>query len=145
MWDPDSFPGADKVPWQLLIRARYAYEIDALVASLVVHQLGRVASVKLVEEVTSSAGEGLALSPRDEVGAEQRIATLGAAADFDELCPPNWPFHWPPRPHQGLDDLSDPFTVIVASRALDLVRVAGSDALNKTLGDTLTRVGGVAG
>ena len=145
MWDPDSFPGADEVPWQLLVRARYAYEIDALVESVVVHQLGRVASVKVVEEVAASAGDALAASPRDEVGSERRIAALGAVADFDELCPPNWPFHWPPRPHHGLDDLSDPVTTLVASRAVDLVRAAGSDALSKTLGETLLQVGGGVG
>ena len=54
-------------------------------------------------------------------------------------------FHWPPRPHHGLDDLSDPVTTLVASRAVDLVRAAGSDALNKTLGETLVQVGGGVG
>jgi hypothetical protein len=29
MWDVDRFPGAEHVPWQLLIRARYAHELDA--------------------------------------------------------------------------------------------------------------------
>jgi hypothetical protein len=144
MWDPDSFPGADAVPWQLLIRARYANEVDALVASVVVRQVARFASVKVTEQLTASAGEGLALSPRDEVGAEQRVGALSAVADFDEICPRNWPFRWPPRPH-GFDDLSDPISAVVVAGALDLVRSAGSEALNKTLGEALTQVGGFGG
>jgi hypothetical protein len=145
MYDPDNFPGADSVPWQLLIRARYAHEVDALVASVVVRQVARFASVKVTEQVTSSAGEGLALSPRDELGAEQRVGALGAVADFDELCPRNWPFHWPPRPHRDFDDLSDPVSAVVVAAAVGLVRTAGSEALNKTLGETLTQVGGFGG
>ena len=32
MWDPEGFPGADTVPWPLLIRARYQFELDAVIA-----------------------------------------------------------------------------------------------------------------
>jgi len=89
---------------------------------------------------------------RDALGTRAGTAGKGPAARASsspspERTGPPTPeaFHWPPRPHHGLDDLSDPVTTLVASRAVDLVRAAGSDALNKTLGETLVQVGGGVG
>ena len=55
MWDPENFPGADHVPWQLLIRARFAYEIDAALASVIVSRIGAVASTEITYKVAEVA------------------------------------------------------------------------------------------
>jgi hypothetical protein len=67
---------------------------------------------------------------------------LDAVADFDELCPR--PLTWP-RPKKKFGMLSDPLSALVISGALDLVRSAGSEELNKTLGAALEEVGGFGG
>lgn len=134
MWDSDNFPGADHVPWQLLIRARFANEIDRVVASTVVHAVSGVAPVRVATEIASAASAGTAVGIK--ATPEQRVAALEAAADFEDICPP--PRHWPPRPHpHWLDELGDPISSLVLAKALDLVRAAGSDELNKTLGTAL--------
>lgn len=141
MWTSDDFPGADKVPWQLLIRARYLHQIDAVVASAVVQQVSRCASVEITEQVVRAATEGVSQSSREEASSEQRISALSSAMDFVDICPPNWPFRWPPRPKGRFEELSDPIAHVVLEGALEFVRAAGSDRLNKTLGETLHEVG----
>ena len=42
MFNPDDFVSARDIPWQLLIRAKYTYEIDALIASTVVRAVAVV-------------------------------------------------------------------------------------------------------
>jgi hypothetical protein len=137
MWTPDDFPGADNVPWQLLIRARFAHEIDAIIASLVVNQLGarlgRAQATRLVEAAVVKRG-------KDTATAEQKVAVISQLADWDgEICPPNWPFRWPPK-KRGFEELSDPITVIGLARAQELVGLA-SPQLKQQFGDAL---GGVA-
>ena len=65
MWDSDNFPGADNVPWQLLIRARFAHEIDAILASVVVARVGAVASVDITRQVAAVA-QGVIAAERGE-------------------------------------------------------------------------------
>jgi hypothetical protein len=145
MWDPDNFPGADHVPWQLLIRARYAHEIDAVLASVVVARVGAVASDGVTRKVATVAQD--AISPdREKVSAAGKLRALSAAADFDDWwCGTPWPRHWPPKPHGVLDDLSDPIMGLVVEQALTMVRAGGSEALQKALGDVLDEVGGLRG
>jgi hypothetical protein len=145
MWDPDSFPGADHVPWQLLIRARYAHELDAVLASVVVARVGAVASVEIARKVAEVATHGL--SPdAEKVTASTKVRALSAAADFDDWwCGTPWPRHWPPKPHGVFDDLSDPLAELVIDQALTMVRAGGSEALQKSLGDVLAEVGGLRG
>lgn len=141
MWTQEDFPGADKVPWQLLIRARYVDQIDALVASLVVEQVSRVASVSITQKLTEAAGTAVREAPHEKATANMRLGALGSVADFYDICPPGWPFRWPPRPKGHLDDFSHPMTGPVIEGALELVRSAGSEQLNKTLGSALQEVG----
>jgi hypothetical protein len=138
MWTSDDFPGADHVPWQLLIRARFLHEIDTIVASTVVHAVGRVASVRVATEIARAAS--IATAAGTKAAPEQRLAAFEAAADFEDICPP--PRQWPPRPHpRWLDDLGDPIAPMVLARAADFVRAAGSDELVKTLGSALEQAG----
>jgi len=139
MWDIDHFPGADNVPWQLLIRARLVREIDAVLASTIVSQVGAVASPKVTHAVAAAAQEGITGGNREHATTEQRVAAFDAALDFDDWCGTPWPHHWPPRPKR-MDDLADPITEVVLGRSLELVRRAGSEELQKTLGSTLAEL-----
>jgi hypothetical protein len=135
MFNQDDFLGAKSVPWPLLIRARYTFEIDALIASTVVRAVSTVASQELTEKVAEAARAGVAASERGVLaGAEQRVGFLDAAADWDDggICPPWWPWHGP-RPHY-VDDLSDPITAVVLASAAELVSKGGSAALQASLG-----------
>jgi len=138
MWDIDNFPGADNVPWQLLIRARLVDEIDAVLASTVVRQVGAVASSKVAHAVARAAEAGIAGGNRERASAEQRVAAFDAALEFDDWCGTSWPHHWP-KP-KSLGDLGDPIAEVVIGRALDLVRQGGSEELQKTLGSTLAEL-----
>jgi hypothetical protein len=138
MWDIDHFPGADHVPWQLLIRARLVDEIDAVLASAIVRQVGAVASHEVAHAVARAAGEALAGANREPATAKQRLAAFDAALEFDDWCGTPWP-HWHgPRPRY--DDLTDPIAEVVLGKALDLVRQGGSEDLQKTLGSALAEL-----
>jgi hypothetical protein len=145
MWDPDNFPGADNVPWQLLIRARYAHELDAILASVVVARVGAVASVDITQQVAAVA-QGVNTAEREKATSATKVRAMSAAADFDDWwCGTPWPRHWPPKPHRVFDDLSDPIAGLVIEQALTMVRAGGSEALQKSLGDVLAEVGGLRG
>jgi len=139
MWDIDNFPGADHVPWQLLIRARLVDEIDAVLASAVVRQVSAVASSKVAHAVATAAEAGIVGGIRERATAEQRVAAFDAALEFDDWCGTPWPHRWPgPKPKFG--DLFDPMAEVVFGRALDLVQNGGSEVLQKTLGSALAEL-----
>ncbi len=138
MWTPDDFPGADHVPWQLLIRARLAHELDAVIASLVVRQVGAVIGDKHAMVLARSARVARS---GEKAGAEQKVGALSLLADWDgEICPPNWPFRWPPR-KRGFEELDDPIAVLGIDRALELVTF-GSAGLQQSLGGALKELAG---
>lgn len=138
MWTSEDFPGADHVPWQFLIRARYQFELDSAIASMVVRAAERVAPRALALDIAKAAFEGSRFGGRDEAPAEQRIAVLSMVADWDgELCPRWWPWPWPGPRRDDLLDIGDPLTTIVLERALALVEAGGSEQLAKTLGAAL--------
>ncbi|SDJ24983.1 hypothetical protein SAMN05444157_2463 [Frankineae bacterium MT45] len=140
MWDVDNFPGAGNVPWQLLIRARYSYEVDAVVASAVQHAVGQVASGKVVEQIARAASLAAAQSAADapKASGEQRGSAIVALFDFDDFCG-TWPHR--PRPHY-VDNFGDAATSAILPAAAELVRLAGSDVLQKTLGAALAEASG---
>ena len=145
MWDPDNFPGADNVPWQLLIRARYAHELHAVLASVVVARVGAVASVGITRQVAAVAQDAVT-ADREKVTAATKVRALSAAADFDDWwCGTPWPRRWPPKPHGVFDDLSDPIAGLVIEQALTMVRAGGSEGLQKALGEVLVEVGALQG
>ncbi len=144
MWDPEHFPGADNVPWQLLIRARFVHEIDAVLASTIVAHVGAVASVEATRVVATAAQKAIVAS-REKATPEQRTLAFDAAIDWDDWCGTGWPRRWPPRPKLGFDDLSDPVAELVIGKALELVKAGGSEQLQKTLGEALLEVGQLRG
>ena len=134
MWSSDDFPGASHVPWQLLIRARLQDEVDAALASAIVRAVADVGSQAQVVEVARAAHAGLATRPAGEpASAEQRIAAIDAAAEFDDFC--GTPYPHSPIPHH-LQEFGDPAVVGVLAAARQLVK-AGSENLQKSLGQAL--------
>lgn len=133
MWTPDDFPGAGNVPWALLIRARYADEIDAIVGHTVVASLAPLMAKQRASHLAATIGKVTSGDggTRVELGAEQRIAALGAFADWDgEICPVRWPWPWPwpPRP-RWFRDLDDPALTLALDGVSRLVKGAGSQGL----------------
>ena len=143
MWDPDNFPGADHVPWQLLIRARYVHEIDAVIASYVVARIGAVASAELTYKVAEAAAQARTAEPV-KATASSKVSALSAAAEWDDWKCGTVPWHWPPKP-RGFDDLSDAVLPLVLERAAAFVRAGGSEQLQGSLGAVLNELGGVRG
>ncbi|MDO9455195.1 hypothetical protein [Nocardioides sp.] len=142
MYTADDFPGAGNIPWQLLIRARYAFEIDAVLASVVVARVGALTSVDVARKLVDAAGVK-AGGDKAEPGAV--LGALRATLDFDDWCGTNWPRRWPPKPRgRDFDDLSDPIVPLVAERALELLTAGGSPDLQGSLGQVLAEVGGIA-
>lgn len=152
MWTQEDFPGADKVPWQLLIRARFVKELDALVATTIVNKVAQVASAKVVAQVATAAAEAMRAAPADKLSRTARSEALTAMADFIDICPPWWPWPWPwpgPRPPWWFRDQENPFEQVgtpyeglVLEGALDLLGRAGSPQLQEQLGGTIRELGG---
>ncbi|SOC53582.1 hypothetical protein [Ornithinimicrobium cerasi] len=154
MWTPESFPGADKVPWQLLIRARYVREVDAFVASTIVGQVAHVASLDDAARVATAAAEATRAMPAERLSRTARGDALIAVADFIDICPPwPWPWPWPwPGPWPGpwpwfegrenpFEKIGSPYQGIVLEGALDLLGRAGSPQLHEQLGGVLKELG----
>lgn len=142
MWTVDDFPGAGNVPWQLLIRARFAHEVDAIIGSIVVDAVGRVASEQVVVRVAQVANDALAGREPVKTGPRQVLTALVAADDFDDWCGTKWPGWWrrPPRP-KWVEEIGDPMSKVVIARAAELVSVAGSSELQESLGAALVELG----
>lgn len=134
MWAPEDFPGAANVPWPLLIRARWAHQIDAVAASVVMDRLSRAASVDFLRDLATVA-HALQAGPKegDPVQPEQHVTALQAFADFDDICPDWWPRRFPPRP-KGFEDLFDPTSDLILDAAINLVASVGSPGLEQFRG-----------
>ena len=153
MWTVEDFPGADKVPWQLLIRARFVRDVDAFVATAVVGQVAHVASLDVATRVAEAAAGALRGMPAEKLGRAARGDAFGAIADFIDICPPwppwPWPRPWPgPWPWPWADGRDDPFAQvgtpyegIVLQGALDLLGRAGSPQLQEHLGGVIKELG----
>lgn len=127
--------------WQLIIRARYEAELDALVASIAAGAVAQVApremALKVAEVAFASVREERAAAPATP---ESRFAALEVVADWDgDLCPR---IPWP-RPHYAdVEEVGDPMLNLVLTRASTLVDRAGSDQLRGTLGSVLRGLNG---
>ena len=138
MWDPEHFPGTDNVPWPLLIRARYQFEVDAIVASVIVRNVAALGTAAIAEEIGLAAAKAVAVSR--EVNGRKKVVKGGGAyalvAEFDDWCGTRWP--WPgPRPR--FEEL-DPIVVVLADRALGMLEAIGSPQLQEGLAGTLGNV-----
>ena len=122
MWAPDDFPGADSVPWPLLIRARYAHEIDAVIASRLV---GRLAPALGLSKAVRLAEVARVQRSDEPATAEMKVNALSAIADWEdgEICPRNWPRGWPPK-RRGFEELDDPLVSLALEASLEVIRAA---------------------
>jgi hypothetical protein len=86
MWDPEHFPGADNVPWQLLIRARFQYELDAVIASPIVRNIAALGSESLANEVGLAATKAVALSRQSngQDKANRSESMMSVLSEFDD-------------------------------------------------------------
>lgn len=128
----------DYVPWPLLIRAKFVHEIDAVLASIIIERVGQVASAAVTRKLVEAAHAGVGKVEAKVATAEQRVMALNAVLDWDDWCGTPWPRHWPPHHGLGFDDVSDPITTVLKAKSLDLVKVAGSEHLQVSLGAALT-------
>lgn len=141
MWDPENFPGADHVPWQLLIRARYQYEVDAVIASVILRNATVLGNETIAKELGAAAAKAVALSR--EVNGRKKVAKGGAAysvvAEFDDWCGTRWP-RWPgPGPRPRSEEV-DPIVVVFADRALDALTAIASPQLRDGLAPVLDNI-----
>lgn len=138
MFTLDDFPGADRIPWQLLIRARTEYDVTLVAVSVVARAVAAHASVEVARKVASVVRE---VGPKQEdfkpLAPEQHIATLRAFADFDDICPPPWHPH---GPHHIFDEVGDALAYVVIPAALTLTEAVGGESLGR-LQRVLTEVG----
>ncbi len=143
MFNPDSDIDLGKIPWQLLIRARYADEIDTIIASTITREVAEHGSRDLALKVARAAFAGVADGgARTELSDSFRLIALNAVADWEDggICPAGWPWHGP-RPHY-VDEISDPIVMRVLEQGIALVTKAGSRELHESLLPAL-RVGSV--
>lgn len=161
MWTADEFPGAEKVPWQLLIRARYVHDIDAFVATTIVQQVTQVATLDVATKIAAVAAESVQVDQAEKLERKVLADALSAVADFLDICPPwppwprppwprppwPWPGPWPgPWPFADREDpfeqIATPYQDVVLRGALDLVGQVGSPQLQERLGGALKEMGG---
>jgi len=140
MWSQEDFPTGN-IPFQLLIRARYVHEIDAVVGSVILKTLEDVASREVAVAVSTAANAAVFGRHDEKVDAEHALSAMSALADFDDWCGTYWPRWRGPRPHR-FDGVDDPIASVILSRAADLVGVAGSETLQKSLGGVLGELAG---
>jgi hypothetical protein len=138
MFTPDDFPGADRIPWQLLIRARTEYDVTLVAASVIARAVAGHASVDVARKVASVVRE---VGPKQEdsraLDPKQHIANLLAFADFDDICPPPW---HPQGPHHVFDEFGDALAYVVIPAAITLTAAIGGESLGR-LQEVLTEVG----
>lgn len=129
MWLPEDYPGGN-VPWQLLIRARYADEVDAIVGHIFLRSVGPLMAKERVRNLAATMAKLVAVDggKRVELGADQRIVAFGAFAEWDgDICPVRWPWPWPwPPRSRWLRDFDDPAINLALDAGLKLVNGAGS-------------------
>lgn len=136
MWDADHFP-TGYIPWPLLIRARFEFELDAVVSSVIVETLRDFTSDEVGEKIARSARFSGGGESRSKAEPAHVLATMSAIADYFEWCG-TVPRRWPPRPRPSwFSELGDPIANLMIERALNLVEAVGSSSLKKNLGETL--------
>ena len=111
----------DRMPFTRLVKARYQFQIDGVIAATVLSALDRVASSNLTSRVAMLAVGAVEASRtrRGEASDEQRLRSLDALSSWDIQS-------------------SAPATYTdVVTRSVELINTAGSGTLRADLGDPL--------
>lgn len=111
----DGWPDVDGLPWEEIIRIRYEYEIDVLVATAVQRAvtpgLAREAAVLFARATTAAAARAVqaagAASP-SSVGADSVLALARALDEFGDWCGTKPRYRWVPVIGPGPDPWGDP-------------------------------------
>lgn len=147
MLDDDGWPDVQGVPWQLLIRIRYTYQVDVLVAAViqraVAPRLPEQLGVGFARVATSIAARTVTVGrvEQREFTSAQLAGLARALSDFDEWCGTPWPHHITadPDPHPwregGLAEVA-----VIIDAANRLVQQVGSADLRRGLGPALDDV-----
>lgn len=146
MFDDDGWPDVQGVPWQLLIRIRYTYQVDVLVAAVtqraVAPRLPEQLGLAFARVVTSIAARTVTVGrvEQREFTSGQLAGLARALSDFDEWCGTPWPHHGPePETHPwregGLAEVA-----VIIDAANRLVQQVGSSDLRRSLGPALDDV-----
>jgi hypothetical protein len=151
MFDDDGWPDVQGVPWQLLIRIRYTYQVDVLVAAVVQRavapRLPEQLGIGFARMATSIAARTVTVGrvEQRDFGSGQLAGLARALSDFDEWCGTPWPHHRAggpgsdPDPHPwregGLAEVA-----VIIDAANRLVQQVGSADLRRGLGPALDDV-----
>jgi hypothetical protein len=158
----EDWPDASEFPYIALIRIRYEYQVDSVVAGIVQRSVARLLPAEHAVTFAKAVTAGVTRVVRQAAGNRRplvrSVSELARALDdYDELCPrPRWP--WPhftglqidqavldpqPQPWRQAGAAESAAAVLAG---LNLVREAGSELLQKelepVLQDTLQALAG---
>jgi hypothetical protein len=157
MAEDGDLPDTGTVPWQLLIRMRYVYQADVLVAAAtqraVVPALPESIGRAFARTVTAIAARAVSVGRTEqrELGDDRVVGVARALDEFGNWCG-TWPQHqcrdeFAVRMESGAEPepaLSSPWresglaeVAVIVDAALRLVMEVGSPDLRRTLGVAL--------
>ena len=125
MMTPVDVVNGEPMPFPYIVRAKYQYQIDGVIAGTVLRELARVAPRETTAEVALAAVDAVEASRADAA----EVTDVGRLVSLDALS------EWEAEPATPWSRLH-----AVASRGAELVTAAGSEALGRILGDPLRRI-----
>ncbi len=126
MLSPVDVVNGEPMPFPYIVRARYQFQIDGIIAGTVLRAIAPVAPWQQTSLVAAAAVEAVEAS-RDraaEVDEDRRLVSLDALSEWES-----------PTPASPWSKLHE-----VVMRSLELVNAAGSETLRATLSDPLRRL-----
>jgi hypothetical protein len=146
----DGWPDTGTVPWQLLIRIRYSYQVDVLIAAVtqraVVPGLPEQIGGTFARTVTAIAARAVSVgrAEQQELVTDRLGGLARSLADFDDFCG-TWPRpHWWLGGDPDVDPDPQPWrqgglaeVAVIIDAASRLVMDVGSADLRRSLGVTL--------
>jgi hypothetical protein len=126
MFSPVDVVNGEPMPFPYIVRARYQFQIDGVVAGAVLRALAPVTPWRETSALAAAAVDAVEASRRnaEEVSEDQRLVSLDALSEWES-----------PAPASAWSRFHD-----VVVRSLDLVNTAGSETLRATLGGPLNRL-----
>lgn len=127
MRSPVDDVSGEPMPFPYLVRARYQFQIDGVIAGTIVRAVADVAPRDLASQVAALAVDAVETSRRaaTEATHEQRILSLDALSEWGSATAAT----------TAWSRVAD-----VASRSIDLINAAGSDTLRTGLTGPLERI-----
>jgi hypothetical protein len=126
MLSPVDVVNGEPMPFPYIVRARYQFQIDGVIAGTVLRAIAPVAPRHQTSVVAAAAVDAVEASRDrgDEVDDDRRLVSLDALSEWESPSPVS--------PWSRLHD--------VVVRSLQLVNAAGSETLRATLGGPLRRL-----